>query len=113
MGVDISGGMIVGANAEKVESKVVIKDKDGNDLYQTPHGSYEDFYEWYDHQGMETYSLWYDSGTNGQVVGFKVADINPLSDEFESWVANVKKLAKEFKDITEIEPELIGMQNVW
>ena len=113
MGVDISGGMIVGTNAEKVESQILIEDEDGNEVYPTDEGNYEDFYEWYEYHYMSTYSLWYDSGTDGQVVGFKVPDINPLSDEFESWVANVKKLAKEFKDITGVEPELIGMQNVW
>lgn len=113
MGVDISGGMIVGAIAEGVEGAVGFESEDGDWVYQLDEDTCEDFYEWYEYHGMETYSMWYDSGNEGKVVGFKVPDINPLGEDFDEWIENVKTLATEFKEITGIDPELIGMQNVW
>ena len=113
MGVDISGGMIVGANAGVVEGSVGFENEDGECVYQLDEDTCEDFYEWYEYHNMDTYSMWYDSDVDGQILGFKVPDINPLSENFDGWVENVKRLAKEFKEITGVEPELIGMQNVW
>lgn len=74
---------------------------------------HEEFYDWYESNGMETYSLHYDAGEDSQVLGFTVYDINPLSEYFDDWVRDVKIKSDKFKKLTGIDPELIGMQNVW
>lgn len=112
MGIDISGGMIVGANAIKVKNAVTMND-DECEMYGVAGNFHEEFYEWYEGEDMTAYSFHYDACEDSQVLGFTVDDINPLSDDFKEWSDNVVKLAVKFKELTGIEAELIGMQNVW
>ena len=112
MGVDISGGMILGGSASEVEGAVTFED-DGVEMYGTQGNYYEEFYEWYEGEDMSCYSMWYDACSEGQIIGYKIKDINPLSDEFNNWLEDVKTKAEKFKQLTGLEPELIGMQNVW
>lgn len=97
MGIDYSGGMIVGVSAEDISY-------DDEQLEE---------YEFCEVHDMTSYSLWYDSDTDGQVWGFPVRDINILSDEFEGWVSMVKLKAQEFEKITGAKAKLIGMQNIY
>lgn len=113
MGIDYSGGMIVGANAATVEGQVYFEDEDGDSLYGSKGEGYEEFYEWYEMQGMGTMSLRYDAGTDSQIVGFTVDDIEVLSDKFPAWLGDVKKKALKFKELTGIDAKLIGTQNIW
>ena len=96
MGIDYSGGMIIGAAAEDI--------------------SYDDEqfeeYEFLEEHDMTSYSLWYDSDTDGQVWGFPVSDVDILSDEFDDWVSMVKRKAQEFEKITGVKAKLIGMQDI-
>lgn len=112
MGIDITGGMIIGAKASDVSAAVWMEDDDC-ELYGTEGNYFEEFYEWYEEVDMRTYSYHYDASEDYQIVGFTVKDIEPLSDGFEEWVADVKAKAAKFKELTGIEPELIGMQHVW
>lgn len=96
MGVNYSGGMIVGAPA-------------GGISYDEE--QFEE-YEFLEEHGMESYSLWYDSDASGQVWGFPVEDVDILSKEFDDWVSMVKRKAKQFEDITGVKAQLIGMQNI-
>lgn len=97
MSIDIDGGMIVGELASKVKKP---------DDY---HGYYS---EWIEIMGMERYSLWYDSGVNGWVVGFPVEDVD-ISEISGDWLLHVKGLAAKFKTLTGVQARLIGCQNVW
>jgi|GEM_PF-4291196 len=77
-------------------------------------GNYhEEFYDWYESEEMETYSFHYDADERSQVIGFAIKDVEPLSDKFDEWIKDVKNKSTKFKKLTGIEPELIGMQDVW
>ena len=97
MGIDYSGGMIVGADAEDIGYEV------------------EQFEAWefLEEHDMESYSLWYDADESGQVWGYPVSDVNILSEEFDDWVSMVKRKAQEFEKITGVKAKLIGMQNIY
>ena len=98
MGVDYSGRMIVGCNADNIS-------------YDDEEFEYG--YEYCEEHDLDSYSLWYDAGTDGQVWGFTVKDVTILSDEFDNWVNMVKRKAKEFEEITGEKAMLIGMQNIY
>lgn len=112
MGIDISGGMIVGANAAEVETAVTVA-QDDCEMFGTEGNYYEEFYQWYEGVGMEIYSFYYDADARSQVVGFTVADVEPLSENFDKWVSEVRTMAQDFEDMTGVKASLIGMQNVW
>ncbi|CAH9013452.1 conserved hypothetical protein [Vibrio phage 455E52-1] len=112
MGIDISGGMIIGHNASKVKEAVSFN-SDDSEMYGTDGNIHEDFYYWYESEKMEPFSFYFDAPEDSQVLGFVVEDIEPLSDNFEAWISEVKEKSQKFKDLTGLEPELIGMQNVW
>ena len=112
MGVDISDGMIVGADASEVK-KAMLVDDDWREKYGTEGNYHEEFYDWYKSVGMESYSLCYDADENEQVIGFLVKDVKPISDEFNDWVHGVGSKAIKFSKLTGLDCELIGMQNVW
>ncbi|MCP4365439.1 MAG: hypothetical protein GY800_09105 [Planctomycetes bacterium] len=104
MGIDYSGGMIVGAHGSDVQTGVDI-DFDDNEEYE-----YID--EWIEEHGMTTMSQHYDADIDYQYVGFEVSNV--LVHEMEGeWLTNVKKLAAKFKDLTGVEAKLIGTQNIW
>jgi|TARA_A100001391_G_scaffold33224_2_gene17981 hypothetical protein len=98
MGVDYSGGMIVGRSAKDIP-------------YDEE--EFECGWEYAEEHGMDCYSLWYDADEAGQVWGFTVKDVVVLSDEFDDWVSMVKRKAEEFEEITGTKAQLIGMQNIW
>ena len=97
MGVDYSGGMIVGADAEDIDYEV---------------RQFEYGYEFCEEHDMTSYSFWYDADESGQVWGFPVKDVDILSDEFDNWVSMVKLKAQEFEKITGVKAKLIGMQDI-
>lgn len=112
MGIDYDGGMIVGANASTVKSGVFVE-IDNEELYGTEGNYYEEFYEWYEDVGMCTYSLHCDACSDYQVVGYTVRDVDPLSEEFDQWLSEVKGYAEKFYKLTGVKAELVGMQNIW
>jgi len=97
MGIDISGGMIVGEHASEIE---VPKEYDG------------ELYEWAEECGMDCMSDHYDADDDGRFYGFKVEDIDV--DKIESdWLVKVKQLAARFEELTGTKARLIGTQDVW
>lgn len=97
MGIDVSGGMLVGNRADSIDL--------GDE--------YEFAWEFAEEHGMVIFSAWYDAGVEGQYIGFRVEDVDPLSEEFFDWVTNVTTSAKKFKEITGCDATLIGMQDVY
>lgn len=114
MGIDIEGGMIVGAPVDDI-ALPMFEDEDGDEFYTDKNGEHTDnLNDWFYSYNMTTYSMWYDAGSRGQVAGFPVPDVDPLDeDEFGSWIDLVRSLAEQFEDITGTKAKLIGMQDVW
>jgi hypothetical protein len=98
MGVDIDGKMIVGCQIDDVELPESVEDKFGYFI---------------ENLGLAVLSECFDADSSEQVVGFIINDVHVLTEDFDKWVSNVKKVALEFKKITGCEPKLIGMQDVW
>lgn len=98
MGIDYSGGMIVGADAEDIDYEV---------------RQFEYGYEFCEEHDMTSYSFWYDADESGQVWGYPVSDVNILSEEFDDWVGVVKRKAQKFEEITGVKVKLIGMQDIY
>ena len=97
MGIDISGGMIVGANADDIS---------------VPECVDCDLYEYAEEHGMERFSKHYDADDSYCVYGFTVSDVS-VDDINQEWLNKIKNLGEKFKDLTGVDAELIGMQNVW
>ena len=97
MGIDIDGGMIVGANGSELK---VPEDYDGG------------IYDWLDDNQMETMSEHYDADISSRYVGFMVDDVE-VSNISGEWIANVLILSEKFEKITGLKAKLIGTQNVW
>lgn len=97
MGIDYDGGMIVGACG---------------DMFSEPEGYEDDFSEWVEDNDMDVMSLHYDASEEYQIIGFKVPDV-PVSEMDGDWLKDVKEKAKLFKELTGVEPKLIGTQNIW
>lgn len=99
MGIDIEGGMIVGAAAKEFVAR-----HDGDDDWSLG--------EWADDHDMACMSPWYDADYEDQYIGFSVSDM-PISGITDAWVADIREKAARFKELTGLEASLIGMQNVW
>ena len=93
MGIDYDGNMIVGAK----ESLINIP---------------EDEDDWAYDNGMKTMSPYYDADPDDRYIGFKIENI-PVKDIDDEWVKMIKAHAAKFKELTGVEAELIGMQNIW
>lgn len=101
MGIDITGGMFVGAHYSDINIEV---DEEGNDI--------EDLGEYLVCDlDMDSFSPWYDAADDESYFGFKVNDV--LVKDIDNFVVTVKELAKKFEELTGAEAMLIGMQNVW
>ena len=97
MGIDIEGGMIVGEEAN---------------LIDVPEGCDDEFYEWAENVGMDSYAEHYDADEDYKVYGFPVKDV-AVDDMCGEWIEDVKKKADTFFKLTGVKARLIGMQNVW
>lgn len=98
MGIDISGGMFVGAHYDDIEF-----DEDNEEGLN--------FGDWVEEQGLDIYSPWYDAEYECCYFGFAITRAK-VSDMNEEWLANIKRIADEFKEITGADAWLIGMQDV-
>jgi hypothetical protein len=96
MGIDITGGMIVGSIGSSIE---------------VPESSDDDIYDYIENCGMETFAMHYDAELEDSYVGFPIEDIL-VSDIDESWVNELKEKADKFKKLTGADAELIGSPNV-
>ena len=101
MGIEYSGGMIVGAPADCIP----YDEEDFEDSWL--------YYETLENKGIVSYSLWYDAGNDGQVWGFPIRDVVVDSKDFDLWLDEVRQKATEFEEITGVKAELIGMQDIY
>jgi hypothetical protein len=99
MGIDIKGGMILGAPVDQIE------------MFKDPDCEIE-IGDWAYENSMDYMSPWYDCGCENWVIGFKISDIS--ADEInEEWLKSIRNKADKFKKLTGAKAKLIGMQNVW
>lgn len=101
MGIDISGGMFVGAEG----GELAVVDEQGYEIE-----------DWADEllgeHDMQSYSPYYDADPSECYYGYEIEPIL-VKDIDEKWIADIKAKAEKFKSITGAEPYLIGMQNVY
>ena len=100
MGIDIGGGMIVGAWMNECD---------------IPEGSDEgDGYDWLEEHGMETMSCHYDCGERDKFIGYSIKDVtvDELTNSSE-WRDHVELLGKRFQSLLGVPPKLVGMQDVY
>lgn len=105
MGIDINGGMIVGAMGDELSVP-----EDFASEYSPDEEAL--LYEWAEEVGLDYYSMWYDAGDEGRVYGFTIKSNWPRFD-LNKMVSEVERLMDEFEEITGVEAKLYGMQNVW
>ena len=99
MGVDIDAKMIVGVYYDDLPKE--LRELDDDDLY--------DFIE---NNGLNTASLYYDSGIDGKIIGRTVNNDVPEED-LGCWLVTVKQAFKEVESILKVKPNLIATQHVW
>ena len=97
MGIDISGGMIVGAHGSNLS---------------VPEDYYGAFYEWAEENGMDSMAEHYDADEDYTYYGFMVDDV-AVSDIGGKWLADVDEKAIKFKRLTGLDAKLIGCQSVY
>jgi len=97
MGIDITGGMIVGAKGDSIDIPESINDN---------------IEEYAEDNDMESRSPHYDADEEDKFFGFNIPDIL-VSDINDAWVESIKEKARKFKELTGADAKLIGMQNVW
>lgn len=95
MGMDISGGMIVGALGSDL---TVPEEYDGA------------LYEWLEDLGFDRMSQWYDCGPDNCYYGITMPDVEV--GYMDPWVRHVKKAAIKFKELTGVDAQLIGTQDI-
>ena len=99
MGIDTSGGMLIG---EKVPNIPFLQ-------------SVDDIHEWFEEngyeKGMTMHSSYFDCDSDGLVFGFDVGNI-PVSGLDQKWIDGVKEKAEKFKEIFGIDARLIGSVDV-
>lgn len=97
MGIDVSGGMIVGIIGSELIDAIKTVD---------------DFNEWYEINGLDRMATHYDADNDDCFFGFQVEDV-PVSEMKGIWLKDVEEKAKRFKELTGIDASLIGTQDVW
>ena len=96
MGIDYSGGMIVGEEFGKIN---IPEDYEGEG------------YEWVEDVGLERFSPWYDAEVEYCVVGFSVSDVS-VDEITGEWLSIVQRKARKFYELTGVKAKLIGMQDI-
>ena len=96
MGIDYSGGMIVGELGKKLP---------------LPDG-YDSLSEWADENDLKVMSLHYDADTDWCYYGFEVPNVQ-VSEMNEVWLQGILEKAETFERLTGVPAQLIGTQNIW
>lgn len=105
MGIDYSGGMIVGAKGNKlsVPEDYVLEHTPDEEL---------SLWEWAYEVGLDYFSEWYDAGDEGKVYGFTIKS-QWRESELDEFIKEVKQKMLEFNELTGEEAMLIGMQDIY
>jgi hypothetical protein len=96
MGIDYSGGMIVG------ELGSVLPEQDG----------FEDLMEWAEGNEMVSMALYYDADLEDRYYGFAVENVL-VSEIDQKWIDDLKKKADQFEKLSGVPAKLVGTQNIW
>ena len=96
MGIDYSGGMIVGALGAE------LSEQDGFDSLS----------EWAEENEMVTMSLYYDAAESDCYYGFAVKNV-PVRDIDQKWIDDLRKKADQFEKLSGVPAKLVGTQNIW
>ena len=96
MGIDYSGGMIVGAKGDEL----------------THPDEFDYMSEWAEEHDMDYMSPWYDADEKYCVYGFSIPAKISMDDLNDDWLEMVKEKAAKFEEITGVKPQLIAMQNI-
>jgi hypothetical protein len=96
MGIDISGGMLVGESGSNFEIPDEI----------------EDVREWADENGMEVMCEYFDADFEDSYFGFEVEEVL-VSEINDSWIAKINELADKFERLTGLKARLIGTQDIY
>ena len=101
MGIDYSGGMLVGCEGLPCEP---------DDWDEDENGDWEEYL--YEEHNIKRYSQHYDADTDECYFGIPIDDIL-VAEMDNEWLVSIKQLAEYFKDITGEDAYLIGTQNIW
>lgn len=97
MGIDVSGGMIVGVHGSKLN-------EDQRKL----------FWELYNEDNINLYAEYFDADLDGCYVGYSVPDLDfSNGDAYAGWLHMVHGYAAQFKVAFGLDASLIGCQNVY
>jgi len=96
MGIDYSGGMIVGENGSEIPEPEDIS-----------------LSEWAEDNDMTSYSLHYDADDDSCIYGFEVPNVLVSDIDGTWWLEDVKAKAAKFKMLTGLDARLIGTQNIY
>ena len=115
MGIDYSGGMVVGARASDIKwdydtiledySNCLDADEEFEDLDSYGIGI--------EVLGLDTYSEYFDADESNQYWGYSVPDVEVNSVGFEEWLRIVKEAATKFERYTKNKAILIGTQDIY
>lgn len=97
MGIDIEGGMLVGAHGSELE---------------VPEGYDGSLYEWVNSKRLVGMREYYDADEDSTYYGFYVEDIL-VKDIDDDWVKEIKELGEKFEKLTGVGASLIGVQDVY
>lgn len=115
MGIDFSGGMLVGYRASSIEWNY-------DNIYEDYSDSLEEGETLEDLEshkiamevlGMNSYSEYFDCGEKHQYWGYPMPDVVVNDPSFEEWLCNVKETATKFERYTNNKAELIGTQDIY
>jgi len=107
MGIDVSGGMFVGAKVSEISIEVP---EEFEEVFQVEYLT--EYLSNNFEECMERYSPWFDADEEECWVGFSIPDV-PVSLMNEKWITKVHGLGEKFEEITGTPASLIGMQDVW
>jgi len=98
MGIDYSGGMIVG---------------NIGDLLPELDEKYDgDIYEWVQENDMSIMCQYFDADISNSYVGFSIKDVL-VSEINDEWISTIKKIADKFESLTGVPAKLIGTQDIY
>ena len=100
MGIDVDGGMLIGARWDDDIIKDVIDE-----------GDYDDNMDWVESCGLQIWSPYYDSPLEDSYIVFPLCDIK-VGDMSIKWLSDCKVKGEDFKKLTGITPWLIGSQDI-
>lgn len=99
MGIDIDGVLLIGCPVRDLE----IPEEFSEDIREYVDNLYDEY-------DLITVSPYFDCDVFDQMIGFKLKQGDKTLDDF---FVEIKNKSENFKEITGIDPKLMGLANVW